>query len=307
MIKLEYESLNKRLLIEYKKSLLSTDFRGKGNLEVFFNAQEFKTIFQDYRLNQILFVSPENMIDLIDNIETQISDNKFDKNKLKELFKYDNKFQPIISDFFRKKFNFKTCFYCNRNFITNYEKDGNEIKSTFQLDHFYEKATYPYLALSFYNLIPCCSTCNSTVKNSEINTPNDDCYAKKIVPPNHSDFKFNEKVKFKTFLENENLQFDNESDISIRLIENYTSQYKNYIELFRLNERYEFHRNRVIEMINKRKQYPDSRIKELADLTKQTVGQVKKDLFGEYLFDDDLSNRPLAKLTLDIAEELGLI
>ena len=60
-------------------------------------------------------------------------------------------------------------------------------------------------------------------------------------------------------------------------------------------------------MIDKRKRYPESRIQELAQLTGQTPMQVKKDLFGEYLYDDDLSKRPLSKLTCDIAEELGLI
>ncbi|MBK9498362.1 MAG: hypothetical protein IPO06_03090 [Leptospiraceae bacterium] len=79
-------------------------------------------------------------------------------------------------------------------------------------------------------------------------------------------------------------------------------------------DRYAFHRYRVIEMIDKRKRYPDSRIQELAQLTGQTPMQVKKDLFGEYLFEKadgqkelDLSKRPLSKITRDIAEELGLI
>ena len=49
-------------------------------------------------------------------------------------------------------------------------------------------------------------------------------------------------------------------------------------------------------MINKRKEYPNSRIKELAKLTEKTEEEVKQDLFGEYLFDDDLHKRPLSKL-----------
>ena len=60
-------------------------------------------------------------------------------------------------------------------------------------------------------------------------------------------------------------------------------------------------------MINKRKEYPDSRIKELAQLTKKTEEEVKQDLFGEYLFEDDLHKRPLSKLIKDISQELGLV
>ncbi len=61
-------------------------------------------------------------------------------------------------------------------------------------------------------------------------------------------------------------------------------------------------------MIDKRKRYPDSRIRELANQTNQTFAQVKKDLFGDYWIKEvDFHKRPLSKLTRDIAEELGLI
>jgi hypothetical protein len=61
-------------------------------------------------------------------------------------------------------------------------------------------------------------------------------------------------------------------------------------------------------MINKRKEYPDSRIKELANLTQKTEEEVKQNLFGQYLFeDDDLHKRPLSKLVKDISTELGMI
>ena len=67
-----------------------------------------------------------------------------------------------------------------------------------------------------------------------------------------------------------------------------------------------FHYVKVIEMIQKRKDYPDSRIKELAKLTQKTEEEVKQDLFGTYL-KEDLHKRPLSKLIKDISKELGLI
>ena len=33
-----------------------------------------------------------------------------------------------------------------------------------QFDHWFPKKKYPLLAISFYNLIPCCTYCNSSVK-----------------------------------------------------------------------------------------------------------------------------------------------
>ncbi|MER2865515.1 hypothetical protein [Morganella morganii] len=49
-------------------------------------------------------------------------------------------------------------------------RDG---KILFDLDHFYLKSRYPFLSLSFYNLIPCCGLCNSryrSTKNFEISS-----------------------------------------------------------------------------------------------------------------------------------------
>ena len=48
------------------------------------------------------------------------------------------------------------------------QKEGglNNKQALFELDHFYPKAKYPYLALSFYNHIPSCSNCNGKLKRS---------------------------------------------------------------------------------------------------------------------------------------------
>lgn len=156
------------------------------------------------------------------------------------------------------------------------------------------------MALSLFNLVPSCYTCNSKLKRSES--------IGNVSPTDYDSFDFHEKVKFKTYFSgnNDKLQINESKDIEVYLKE-FGNKYDSYIEVFRLNDRYAFHRYRVIEMIDKRKRYPDSRIQELANLTGQTPMQVKKDLFGEYLYDDDLSKRPLSQLTHDIAEELGLI
>jgi hypothetical protein len=125
--------------------------------------------------------------------------------------------------------------------------------------------------------------------------------------PTSSSFNFDDKVKFKTFMQNENLQIEADEDFALLLKEDFTNIYDKYIDVLELDGRYEYHKYKVIEMINKRKSYPDSRIKELAKLTQKTEEEVKQDLFGAYLFeDDDLHKRPLSKLLRDISQELGL-
>lgn len=57
-----------------------------------------------------------------------------------------------------------TCNYCNREYIFIYEKKGKGMVP--QFDHWFPKQDFPLLALSFYNLIPSCATCN-TIKSTE--------------------------------------------------------------------------------------------------------------------------------------------
>ncbi|WP_256080456.1 hypothetical protein [Massilia sp. YIM B04103] len=59
------------------------------------------------------------------------------------------------------------CPYCQQNFaFTVIGEDNNSFRPT--LDHFYSKARYPYLAITLYNLVPCCHVCNSFLKG-EVN------------------------------------------------------------------------------------------------------------------------------------------
>ncbi len=269
--------------------------------ESYYN-QYIKSKLGGYELKDLLCGEYEELVEIKGSIDTKYSSKT---NIVKQFFNYDkaqgklSKLQPKISTFFEENVEVHTCYFCNIEFISKFKKSDGEFKNGFTLDHYIDKGKYPYLALSLYNLIPSCYTCNSKVKGSdEINN----------LSPSSSKFDFDNKVKFRTFMENRNLQIDETKDFDLQLKEDFSKEYKEYIDGFLLNERYEYHKYKVIEMINKRKQYPDSRIKELAQLTEKTEEEVKQDLFGEYLFDDDnLHKRPLSKLTRDISKELGLL
>ena len=74
--------------------------------------------------------------------------------------------------FYFSKFNIIFCPYCNKDEVQNIEKidlaTGNTLTTRlYQLDHFYPRSRYPYLSLSFFNLIPGCSTCNATLKGEK--------------------------------------------------------------------------------------------------------------------------------------------
>jgi len=271
--------------------------------ESYYN-QYVKSKIGGYELKDLLCSDYERLIEIKVEIKTKYSSKN---NIIKQLFNYDkaksktiipklSKLQPKISSFFQDKVDIDTCYFCNIEFINKFKNAKGDIKNGFTLDHYIDKGKYPFLALSLYNLIPSCYTCNSKVKGTdEIDN----------LSPSSSKFNFNEKVKFTTFIENPNLTIENEKDFRLLLKENFSSNYQKYIDIFLLNERYEYHKYKVIEMINKRKDYPDSRIKELANLTQKTEEEVKQDIFGKYL-NEDLHKRPLSKLIKDISQELGL-
>ncbi|NHQ72813.1 HNH endonuclease, partial [Elizabethkingia miricola] len=55
-----------------------------------------------------------------------------------------------------------TCVYCNRNYTLDLIKD----RARAELDHWFPKENYYLLALSFFNLIPSCHSCNHIKHNN---------------------------------------------------------------------------------------------------------------------------------------------
>lgn len=300
MLKISHKKEIKDLFYQKIASTKPKRFKGKTFEEHY--DTNLKSKLNNYSLKDLLTGDFEKLEEI-----KEIIGNQKKNNKLKEFFNYDksesknlkpllSKLQPKISKFFIEHTELHTCYFCNIDFINKFGRDKNS-KGSFTLDHYFNKGEYPYLALSLYNLIPSCYICNSKVKRSdEITT----------FSPTSKKFEFDKEVKFKTFVTNEDLQIEKEEDLLLLLKEDYSDKYKEYLEILKLDDRYEYHKYKVIELIKKRRDYPDSRIKELSLITQKTEQEVKQDLFGKYL-KEDLHKRPLSKLVRDISKELGLI
>jgi hypothetical protein len=324
--------MKKMLKLNYSNYLREKDFDLENKYSNLFESKDFdnlkkeypfNTIFFDINFEDIIFSKAENLVYLINKIELRIIEQSIlikkiknpkaktkkeiliyeAKDRIKEIFKYEgNNQSKKITPFFTDNFDFRTCFYCNKDFITNF--NTKKEVSTFQLDHFYDKGTYPYLALSFYNLMPSCPTCNSSKVKGSANTFENNCIA-----PNSQKFDFHQKVKFKLFLDSDckNLHIKSKDDIDITLKEPFTDKYDKYIEIFKLNERYKAHKDIVFDMIQKAELYPESRLKELQDLTGIPFQQIKKDIFNLIDENEDLSKQPFSKLIVDMSQELGIL
>ena len=172
------------------------------------------------------------------------------------------------------------CPYCNRNYI-----NSRDNSSGCEFDHYYDKQTYPFFALSLYNLIPSCSTCNR-IKNSE---SYDFC-----------PFKVNsdEKVMFKVVLSSGSpklqLYFGNKSQENnvLKLEDAYEIHGKDVDEMFRKETEYcKEYRDYLINLLGDRGNIGKEFSEEFFDY--MIFGEIAKDDFDDYL------NYPLSKLKKD--------
>ena len=200
------------------------------------------------------------------------------------------KYSPYV---FVEGIGLKTCPYCNRNYIFSVNKRSKKLRP--EIDHFYPKSKYPFLAMSYGNLIPSCSVCNHTKSSiyyedlvNPYSVKENDYYL--TLKPNSIDFALVETRKYNF------TSFDIE--VKGKAIKN--------IDIFKLKELYSQHKDEVLELLVKKAYYPESYIKEL-ELFGFSQDEIYRYLFSNYSQDDDLHKRPLSKLTRDISKELGLL
>lgn len=217
-----------------------------------------------------------------------------------------------------QKLGVQTCPYCNRNPIhTVIDETDGLIRPT--LDHFFPQSKYPYLALSFYNLIPSCYYCNSSLKHSKdmdvkwhlnpyVDGFGDDVsfsvlpkalFHPKSNPSNYritfqkaSSFTSTEKAKQIFGDKNSDEETNQDSD---KLV-------KGNIALFKLEEIYQVHTDVVGELLVKCDKYHaiKENLKGFSDILGNTNKEFYNFYFSNHLDIEDHHKRPLAKLTRDI-------
>ena len=185
----------------------------------------------------------------------------------------------------------KVCPYCNRTYIEYVKKDS--LHTTYELDHYYNKDDFPFLAVSLYNLIPVCPSCNRIKgKKKFLYYPYDE-------KNSYGDSRFGYELKGTDFWTDKD-----ELDITIDYFnEGLEKDQKNtYIE-----ELYQTHKDVAQEIIRKCQYFGKGYAKSLAtafpaDLF-QDESEIYRMVFENYLDEEDFGKRPLSKMTRDIADE----
>lgn len=278
-------------LIEDQENNYNTEkkFKGKKREDSFFKVTIFNT------LNTIFnYTSFSNSVELKDSSKKEFSWGRHE----------------LIS-----KLGITVCPYCDRQYITNYkedEKDEDE-KTTADLDHFYIKSKYPYLALSLYNFVPSCQICNSRMKGSE------DFLVKPHVYPYKG---FEKDVYFTVSAQGFSKIMNSELDYEVYLHnKNNDTEIENSIETFKLNKVYAYsHNNYINEIYENIIKNPEENLTCIANLfdkkdvkdinlfidTLSRNGEEVKEGFKKFLkkpYLDRIKNKePLSKLTQDFLD-----
>lgn len=254
---------------------------------------DYIDFFKD-NIRRIVSCKPENLHYIIEefNIKFPNFNTLPEGDREKVIFtKYMvNQYIKMLStygDILIKDLNVSVCPYCNRQYTFSIDSK-KAIKPEF--DHFFSKTRFPYLALSFYNLIPCCHTCNSA--------------------------KSAASIKINPYIEG----FDNNAIFYINRIDNCIFHQDDWdvliqaddrcrtnIREFGLEELYKKHKDYAMEVAFRELANESAYLNELKSMF-HTNGlsdsEIQRIILGNYIDYVDLDKRPLSKLTRDILKQL---
>ena len=197
------------------------------------------------------------------------------------------------------------CTYCNRQYVFTINKPkhkGLEHIVRPELDHWFNKELYPLLSLSFYNLIPSCHICNSSVKRNAVFS-----LATHVNPYLQQDA--NPDIRFRPTLVS-----GHPAKYSVVIDRVPSSREDNTVKAFALDEIYAVQGClEVDDLMRFNNAYSTGYLQILFNQIlnnfspTMTKSEVYRMLFGTEMEPDRFCERPLSKLKYDILKYLNVI
>jgi len=189
-----------------------------------------------------------------------------------------------------------TCPYCNIQFIpTVITKKPITFVARPPLDHFFANTLYPLLAISFYNLVPGCDTCNSRFKLAE------PTHHLTHLNPHTRDFADECIFRLEGFRKIDEILAPGASGFKIKLYNSSGDKRFDGNEiLFHLNDMYSVHRLEARNCLIKSMTYSTAAIESIVETAKRTGSDAFELIFEARLQHADLHLNPLSKLKRDI-------
>lgn len=183
--------------------------------------------------------------------------------------------------------------------IESYESMKKEVDANqFDLDHVLPKGKCPIVGLSLFNLVPCCPTCNEKLKGEKELAQTKEEWLK--LSPTYKGYKWVDDVQlhivsasssstfFTKNLDSYRLEFDTHGD----------NAYEREISIFRLEDRYNYHKDLALRIMELKERYSEKKIEELSRIFRCDETQIKEDIFAT----DFSKDRCFSKLRKDIMD-----
>jgi len=191
-----------------------------------------------------------------------------------------------------------TCTYCNRLYTSTMKTRKNKKVMRPTFDHWFSKSKHPLLALSFYNLIPSCSICNTSIKGTKEYLLNTHLHP-------YVDIDCLEQFQYGYYYLKSTRQFD----VYLSLKPNAPKAFRTCYDL-KLREMYNAHHSELADLIRIKTAYSEKYIENMLK-TYSAAGlshrEVYRLAFGTELEENDFYKRPLSKFKKDILAKLELL
>lgn len=254
------------------------------------------------KVRQFLLADREGLKAIVDRLG--MIENDEEKRQIAEkIFLYDSFSSRKVFSKIVYHMNVSVCPYCNRQYVTTLE--NNEVRA--QIDHYYARVKYPYLAMSINNLIPCCSICNQKKSTADMFDKEQEFL-----------YPYEEEVGYRAYWV---IKLDAGSDfvqvwsgksdkfsIEFRIDDNdgdFKRKVSNQIRRLKLVELYSSHKDYVMDILRVHYINSKSRLKDISSMVGLDEKEVNRLRYMNYLDKDDWGKRPLAKLTHDIVMQLN--
>lgn len=300
-----YEGLKKSIRLKLNNSNLKKEMKAflLDNLESILKGEPGTLIDIEQKFNKKakelhLTINQKKRTGFRKEIKTLFNYESFTKKKIKQYDAYD----------LAKNLDVRVCVYCNRMYTLTVQDGGKITRPEF--DHFFSQGKYPLLALSFFNLIPSCKICNSTLKNTKefsidenLHPYLDDCWNSfnySFIPSGTQSLlgaQNHHKVVLKT---------DSCTDPKLKI------KIENTFEVFKISEIYSGHSEEISDILKLRNIMTDNYLEILRSHTYTknlhlTEDELYRLAFGTYREEANFHKRPFSKLKKDILKELGMI
>ena len=164
---------------------------------------------------------------------------------------------------FAEELQVTVCPYCNRNFVNSTYK-----RTMCDLDHFYDKETYPILAVSFHNLVPVCHACNHAKASNAIS-----------YSPHNTKFNTDDLLSFDFYIGGIDYWVDNKQ-IGIEI--DCSRELESNVQELKLREVYQIHSDIVQECIKKAIMFNPDYMTDLFN-TYNGLFESEEELYRKYL------------------------